>query len=69
VPVSSSGRRSNRPGRSSWAVEEAAIGLDQAIAEYRAAIDPRDRLDRDLVIVARTGPITRPAGFDDFRLH
>jgi isocitrate lyase len=42
------------PKRCGHIAGKTVVSLEEAIGKYRAAIDTRDRLDRDFVIIART---------------
>jgi isocitrate lyase len=42
------------PKRCGHIAGKTIVSLEEALGKYRAAIDTRDRLDRDLVIIART---------------
>ena len=42
------------PKRCGHIAGKTVVGLDEALGKYRAAVDTRDRLDPDFVIIART---------------
>jgi len=52
------------PKRCGHIAGKTVVSLEEALGKYRAAIDTRDRLDRDFVIIARTDAISA-VGLDE----